>query len=228
MAKKLVGSKHSHHMTHTGRGRFLKLARPESIESIPGSSKRYGASIILPPGPKLDVILNDIMAVGRANWPDFETSQLAHRPFETGEEVIARINKTSEKGCSEQTMELYHNATVLTAYCGEDRDPPKCYIPGSPPTMLPRRPGNDADLKAIEEQFYDGCFIRMACRVFAYQRSEKQFGVSLFLMGVRFMSDGDRLGSVNLDSVMAEDEEVPEDQCMDSMQSEMEMEGTNI
>lgn len=214
------------HQTYPGRGMFLNLARPKNIPSIANSTPRYSASVIVKPNPKLDELMKDIDTVGEKKFGKawFEDSN-AFRPIESGDDVIARIRaKDAEKPPSQGTIDLYAGKYVIRANAGvgSDKEPPRIYLAGgSPPPQMLRRIGNEADLDAIAQQFYDGCYITMAVSPYTFYNSKNNWGVTLLLRAVKFIRDGQRIGAPDLDSVMSHDEDVPEDFYMDEVDSAM-------
>lgn len=187
-------------ITPMGRLIFPSLSRATSFQE--GQEKKFTATIVCNPGPKLDELGTEVRTVGqKAFAAKFEQPEY-YKPICDGAEVLSRIAEPTEN-----TMALYTGRMRVLAKGSENKEPPKCYIftPGSKvASLLPRRPGNEQDLKAIEETFYAGCFCRLAVTPFSFVTGKNK-GVGLILKGIQFIKDGERIGGANLDAAFEED-----------------------
>lgn len=205
MAQKKAAPKHKtvfgkDIVTPKGILMFPTIARPEAFQE--GQADRYSATIILNKGDKLKALLEQIDEVGIKAFGDkYKDAAVIRRPYLSGEEVIAKIldrhEGDDEYQISEGTMKRYTDRVQLAAHGAGDKEAPKCYLAAR--SVMPRRPGNEADLQAIEQQFYGGAFVRLAVTPFSYVTGANR-GVGLIFKGVQFVADGERIGGADLDS----------------------------
>jgi hypothetical protein len=179
-------------VTAPGRVMFPHFDVAVPFENNP---PKYSGMLILKDSETLDKLQKEINDVGtKAFGEAFLTDGKYYKPIVTGEEVMAKSEKAR--------AELYEGNFRLLAKGAEDKEPPKCYLADK--SLMPRRPGNEDDLKSIAQQFYAGCYARFAVTPFSFNVGNS-IGVGLILKGVQFVKDGDRLGAADLDSVFAED-----------------------
>ena len=192
-------------VTPVGRLIFPCVARPTPY--VEGAAKKYSASLICKPSENLEKVVNEVNAVGVAAFgAEFSNRKIYNSPICLGAEVLERIDDPSDN-----VVQLYTGRTRLIARGNEDKEPPRCYLADK--TQMPRRPGNEDDLKNIEQAFYAGAFVRLCVTPFSYHQSDKIQGVGMILRGVQFYKDGPRLGVADIGAAF--DEEVSEDEVFE-------------
>lgn len=229
------------HTSFPGRLNFANIDKPGSVKKKDGSENppKYRATLIQKINPHTDKLIAECEDMGLAYFGEaWKTSENARRPYMTGEKVLAdyaaKLAKEGEgKKPSDQMVKLYSDKIQIQASGNPEKAAPRCYVvmPGEPKAReLYRRPGVMEDLKAIEEQFYNGCWCTIAVKGFIYEQSKTSWGISLCLFAIKFMRDGERLGAVDIDEAFGGAEDVPEDAYMDEIDSAMSDEhpDTNI
>lgn len=191
--------------TSPGRLVFPQLDKPESYE---GGKAKFSCQVVTADNERTQEIITEVNKIGVETFGEewTKTPDKFNKPFMTGKEVLDKI-ASKGKEITEGLTSLYTNkirfsanANVETAQ-GKALQPPTCYL--SKGEKLPRRPGNEDDLRAIAETFYAGAVGRMAVTVCSYAKGNTK-GVKLILKGVQFLADGDRLGGADVDSMMEE------------------------
>lgn len=193
-ARRKNASRKSHfgktHVTNPGRLTFPELARPKAFKS---GDPKYSASLVLKPSDNLTALQNSILETGRLAFGDDYLQSHLYNPIVSGEEIMERSPNAPEF--------LYTGNFRLLAKGNQDKEPPKCYLADK--SLMPRRPGNEDDLRAIEQQFYPGCYARMAVTPFSFDVGNSQ-GVGLILKGIQWIADGERFGQPDLDSAFSD------------------------
>lgn len=218
------------HTSFPGRLNFAHIARPGAAPKKDGgkpNEPRYSATLIQKVNDHTQALINEIEGMGLKRFGEkWNTSELAHRPYCSGADVLKRYDsKLKEAGegklVSDSMVQLYTNKVQIQANSSPDKEPPACYVAqvGAKPIRLPRRPGNEADIISIENQFYNGAYCTLAVKPFTYKQSDAVWGVTLLLCGIKFVKDGDKLGAVDLDAAFAHEEEMPDDAFMDETDS---------
>lgn len=177
-----------------GKLQFPQIAKPGPNPF--NKDLAYSCHVICAPSDKLTQLTDEITSVRELVFKNKEV----HVPFEAGEDLVLRLMEAG-KTVTDATEALYKGRTVLKLKAQDGKEAPKCY---EGPNLLPRRPGNDADIQYIEEKFYAGAFVRIACTPFSYKMSASVQGVSLLFRAIQFAKDGERIGGVNLDAAFAE------------------------
>lgn len=229
------------HTSFPGRLNFAHIAMPGAVKKKDGSENppKYRANLIQKMNPHTDKFIAECEELGLAYFGEkWKTSEVARRPYITGDKVLTayaeKLKKQGEgKTPSESMVKLYHEKIQLMASGNAEKDAPRCYIvvPGEPKAReMYRRPGVADDIKAIEEQFYDGCYCTLAVKGFCYEQSALSWGISLCLFAIKFMRDGEKIGAVDIDAAFGGAEEMPADAYMDEIDEAMvdENPGENI
>lgn len=181
-------------VTPVGRLCFPAIARPEAFQE--GAQKKFSAMLVVNTGAKVQEILDEVKVVGeKAFGEKFLTKDAFYKPYMDGGAVLGRIEDPSET-----VKSLYSGRVRLIARGASDKEPPRCLLADK--SQLPRRPGNEEDLKVIESTFYPGCFARIAVTPFSFDTGANK-GVGLILKGIQFYKDGDRLGGADLDTAFS-------------------------
>jgi hypothetical protein len=184
--------------TFPGRLIFPHIARASTFK--PGQEEKFSASLILKPSPRLTEILEDIEKTGSKAFSDWDESY--YRPIISGEQCMEKSEKCRAELYAGNYRLLCKGS--LTNKKGEALAPPACYLADG--SKMPRGPGNEEHLKAIEHQFYPGCYCIVGITPFAFDVGNSK-GVGLIFKGIKFIKDDTRLVGADIEAVMAEDDD---------------------
>lgn len=183
---------------------FPAIARPEDFED--DKKFRFKAGLIANPSERLTALIAEVEAVGlKAFGERWHTDPMFARPYVSSEAILnAYKEKHPDKAPSEGMVALYAPGRIRLM-CNSDatKGAPECRLADN--SMLPRRPGNEADLKSIEDVFYGGAIVTAAVAPYSYNNSAKVRGVTLLLRGVKFIKDAPRLGAADLEAIFGQD-----------------------
>lgn len=193
--------------TFPGKLIFPNVAKPGDFQG--DNRMKFSASLILKPSERMTELLTEIDKVGSKSFSDWATGDY-NKPVLTGEECMEKSDACRP--------ELYKGNFRLTAkvglesFKGKPLDPPACYLADG--SKLPRRPGNEDDLRMIEETYYPGCYCTVAVSPMSYSKGNVQ-GVGLVFKAIRFIKDGTRLTGADVEGLMTDDEEIGSDYDFD-------------
>lgn len=186
-------------VTAVGKLVFPRIDKAEPFQE--GQEPKFSAHVVCKTDtPKNQELIQDIEAVGlKAFGEAWTTDPNMYRPYMTGEKVVENI-KANGGEPSENTIALYDGHIRILAKGDGSKEPPDCYLADK--SKLPRRPGNEDDLKNIRETYYDGAFVRLAVTPYSFNTGKNK-GVALILKGVQFVKDGERLRGINLEDAFS-------------------------